>query len=229
MYTLWLPALKACGLFTGFSDAEIMVLLSCFTVTSRKYRKGDVVCTAGRPQEHIGIVLAGEIHVQKEDYHGNRLIIGHFGPGEMFGEVSAFARTGQWPNMVLAGHDSTVLFMPYARIGSPCKKLCSAHPLLINNMLGIVAHKALIMNSRINYLKIKSMREKLATFLYEQYQRTGNRTFDISLNRDELADFLNVSRPSMSRELGRIRDLGLIDFYRSSFTIKDLEALRQLN
>ena len=156
------------------------------------------------------------------------LIIGRFGAGEIFGEVSAFAKTGHWPNMVLASTESTVLFLPYARIGSPCEKLCSAHHLLINNMLGLVARKALIMNSRINYLKIKSMREKLATFLYEQYQQTGNRTFNIPLNRDELADFLNVSRPSMSRELGRIRDLGLIDFFRSSFTIKDLEALRQL-
>ena len=72
MYTLWLPVLKICGLFAGFSDTEILTLLPCFAVTSKKYKKGDVVCTAGQPQEHIGIVLAGEIHVQKEDFHGNR-------------------------------------------------------------------------------------------------------------------------------------------------------------
>jgi CRP-like cAMP-binding protein len=87
----------------------------------------------------------------------------------------------------------------------------------------------MIMNSRIGYLKVKSMREKLAAFLFEQHQRTGNRTFMIPMNREQLADYLNVSRPSMSRELGRIRDEGVIDFYRSSFTIKNLDALRQMH
>jgi len=89
--------------------------------------------------------------------------------------------------------------------------------------------KPLIMNNRISYLKVKSMREKLAAFLYEQHQMTGNRTFMIPMNREQLADYLNVSRPSMSRELGRIRDEGVIDFYRSSFTIKDIEALRRMH
>ena len=53
--------------------------------------------------------------------------------------------------------------------------------------------------------------------------RTDEATYEA---REALADFLNVSRPSMSRELGRMKEEGLIDFYRSSFTIKNLEALK---
>jgi hypothetical protein len=30
----------------------------------------------------------------------------------------------------------------------------------------------------------------------------------------------------MSRELGRMKDEGVIDFYRSSFVVKDVEALK---
>lgn len=48
----------------------------------------------------------------------------------------------------------------------------------------------------------------------------------LSMNRNELADFLNVARPSLSREMCRMRDEGMIDFHRSSVRIRDMEALK---
>ena len=229
MIEKWLPILGSSGLFDGLGEADIMDLMPCFSPAIRSYDKDDTIVSVGDKQDSFGIVLEGEIIVQKEDYSGNRLIIGTFGPAEIFGEVAAFAHIGSWPNVVVANTRCRILFMPTEKYTKPCCKVCTAHQLLIENMLRIVARKAMIMNSRIGYLKVKSMREKLAAFLFEQYQRTGNRTFMIPMNREQLADYLNVSRPSMSRELGRIRDEGVIDFYRSSFTIKNLDALRQMH
>jgi len=128
---------------------------------------------------------------------------------------------------VVASSDGKVLFIPFEKISKPCGEICEAHQKLNKNMLGIVAGKAMIMNNRLSFLKLKGMREKLVAFLFEQYRQSGSRTFLLPMNRDELADFLNVSRPSMSRELGRMQAEGLIDFFRSSFTIKDLEGMRR--
>lgn len=229
MIQKWLSLLLRCGIFEGMTETDIMDLMPCFTPVIKSFAKDDILIRVGDPQDSIGIVLEGEIIVQKEDYSGNRLIIGNLGPSDIFGEVAAFARMGFWPNTVVANTKGQVLFFPIEKFAKPCCKLCNAHNLLIENMLRIVARKAMMMNNRIAYLKVKSMREKLAAFLYEQYQITGNRTFMIPMNREQLADYLNVSRPSMSRELGRIRDEGVIDFYRSSFTIKNIEALRQMH
>ncbi|MDD2533506.1 MAG: Crp/Fnr family transcriptional regulator [Eubacteriales bacterium] len=206
-----------------------MDMMPCFNPVIKTFVKDDTIIRVGDPQDSIGIVLDGEITVQKEDYAGNRLIIGNFGPADIFGEVAAFAKIGFWPNMVVANTKCQIVFFPIDKFIKPCCKICNAHQLLIENMLRIVARKAMMMNNRISYLKVKGMREKLAAFLFEQYQITGNRTFMIPMNREQLADYLNVSRPSMSRELGRIRDENVIDFYRSSFTIKNIEALRQMH
>jgi CRP-like cAMP-binding protein len=229
MVEKWLPVLRDCGIFQGLADPDILDLVPCFQPAIRSYARDDVIARVDDPQDSIGIVLEGEIMVQKEDYAGNRLIIGTFGPSEIFGEVAAFAGVGAWPNMVVANTKCQVFFLPVEKFTHPCSKICDAHQLLIENMLRIVARKALIMNNRISYLKIRSMREKLAAYLYEQYRIAGSRTFTIPMNREQLADYLNVSRPSMSRELGRIRDEGVIDFYRSSFTIKDVDALRHMH
>lgn len=223
-----LEVLHQCPLFEGLDDGGIIDLMPCFSPVLREFKKGELLCQAGSPQDSIGIVLSGEIQVQKDDVAGNRLIVGVFGAGELFGEVSAFAGFGSWPNNVTGGTDGCVLFFPYDKISSPCCKACGFHQTMIRNMLHIVAGKAMIMNSRLNYLKLRSMREKLAAFLVDQYRLKGSKTFYVTMNRDQLADFLNVSRPSMSRELGRMKDEGIIDFYRSSFTIKDLDALREI-
>lgn len=226
MFAPDVAVIKKCPLFKGLDENDIISLLPCFRPSLREFSKGDLLCQAGSPQETFGIVLSGEVHVQKDDYAGNRLIIGIFGPGELFGEVSAFAGTGRWPNTVMAATAGKVLFIPYTQLSQPCCRACDFHQALIRNMLGIIAGKALIMNSRMNYLRLRSMREKLAAFLYDQQRQSGSRTFLVTMNREALADFLNVSRPAMSRELGRMKEEGLIDFYRSSFTIKNLEALK---
>lgn len=221
----FMSVLKKCPLFQGLDEAGISNLLPCFKPTLREFQKGDLICLAGDAQETIGIVLAGEVQVQNEDFAGNRLIIGVFGPGELFGEVSAYAGRGVWPNTVVAGSAGKVLFIPFDMLSQPCCRVCDFHQSMIRNMLGIVAGKAMIMNKRLSYFKLRSMREKLAAFLYEQYKLNGSRTFLVGMNREELADYLNVSRPSMSRELGRMKEEGIIDFFRSSFTIKNLNLL----
>ncbi len=229
MFREWLPVLVQCPLFRGLSQEKIEALMPCFTATVRSCGKGDILRTAGQAQTAIGLVLAGQVHIQQEDSSGNRLIIGIFNPGELFGEVSAFAGIGRWPNTVLASKDSHVLFIPIEKINRPCSLVCDAHQALIRNLLEIIAGKAILMNNRISYLKRKGMREKLAAYLYDLYRQQDSDYLRLPLNREDLADFLNVSRSSMSREMGRMRDEGLIDFHRSALVIKDIPAIYHLN
>ena len=50
----------------------------------------------------------------------------------------------------------------------------------------------------------------------------------LPLKRNEMADFLNIARPSLSREMCRMRDEGIIDFHRESIKIKDPDALKSM-
>ncbi len=86
-----------------------------------------------------------------------------------------------------------------------------------------------MLNKKVKYLAIKGIRQKVSTYLYEQYRNTGSSNIVLSLNRNKLADFLNVSRPSMSRELCKMRDEGIIDFRLNSFRILDCETLKAMS
>ena len=83
------------------------------------------------------------------------------------------------------------------------------------------------LNWKLELLTLKGMREKLASYLLKTSLEKGSNTFQIPLNRTELADFLNVSRTSMCRELTRMKNEGLIDLYGRSFKILNKERLAE--
>ena len=221
----WKSVLMRTRLFAGLSAEQLDILLRCFNAAERVFAKGDLLCLAGQPQATIGLVLDGRVLVQKEDEAGSRLIIGVFGPGDLFGEVSAFAGNGSWPNTVVGDSAGAVLFVPFDKISRPCCRACDAHQVMAANMLRILAGKALMVSKRIGFIRLKGMRQKLAAYLYDQYRQSGSSTFRTHMNREALADFLNVSRPSMSRELSRMKADRLIDYDRSIFTVTDPKRL----
>ena len=86
-----------------------------------------------------------------------------------------------------------------------------------------------MLNKKVEYLTIKSMRGKLSTYLVEQYNKEKNVNITLPLNRNELSDFLNVSRPSMSREMSKMRDEGIIDFHLTAVKILDIKELKHMS
>lgn len=224
----WSALLAQSALFQGMSDDELKTLLECLKPKVAGFKKNEFITMAGGQFTGIGILMAGEAVVTNENAAGNRIIMALLKPGEMFGEMAAFSGNGVWPATVVAQESSTVLFLPPEKIVGGCANLCANHRTLTTNMLRLLSEKALALTRKVEYLAGKSLRGKIGHFLLEQYQNSRRTTFTIPLNRNELADFLNVTRPALSREMGRLRDEGMIEFHRSAVRIKDLKGLQRL-
>ena len=91
-------------------------------------------------------------------------------------------------------------------------------------MLGIYARKTNLLNHKVQILSSGSLRQKIARYLEES--RRGNQV-KLTMNREELADYLNVARPSLSRELIKMQQDGMIKLDRNLVTITDTEALSE--
>jgi len=226
MYTKWESTLTKCELFEDMTGEQINSILTCLKPKINYYQKGEHVAIAGEHFEGIGVILKGEVMISKENAAGNRVILAKLQAEHLFGEMVAFSNMKVWPASVYVVEDSTIMFIEPGKIIRSCEQACISHTSLIMNMLKMISKRALILNRKVEYLAIKSMREKISTYLLEQYRRTGKTTFMIDLNRNELADFLNVSRPSMSREIAKMKDEGIIDYYKSSFKIINLDLLK---
>ena len=225
MYEKWLNIINLSPLFSKINPGELGIMLECLRPRVCMYTKNDTITIEGTSFEGIGVMLKGNAAVTKENASGNRIIIQMLGPSGMFGEIAAFSEMRVWPATVIAQDDCTVMFLSPEKLISDCEKLCVSHKMLVNNMLRIVSDKALMLNKKVEYLAIKSIRGKICSFLLDQYKIAKSNTFMISMKRNELADFLSISRPSLSREMGRMRDEGMIEFHKSSIRIKDIASL----
>ncbi|MEN6390086.1 MAG: Crp/Fnr family transcriptional regulator [Syntrophomonas sp.] len=228
MFAKFLPVLMRTSLFRDIASDDLNTMLNCLQPKLRKFKKNSYIATAGDHFESLGILLSGQASLIKENAAGDRLMMAILKPGDIFGESAVFSGNSVWPATVVAQEACQVMFLPKQKILGECANLCSWHHTIIENMLKDVSDKVLRLNQKIEYLSMKSMRGKLSSFLLEQYKMIGQPEFLLPMKRNEMADFLNVSRPSMSRELCRMRDEGVIDFDRSSIQIKDVDLLKSM-
>ncbi len=217
----YIEVISRVPLFKGIDKEELEHILACFTPSVKSFDQGEYITLEGHDFYGIGIILKGQASITKTNESGERIIMNHIGVGELFGEMIAFSIMNKWPATVIARENCLVMWMTPDAILNHCQKLCVGHKQLMLNMLEIISNKALGLNRKVNYLSIKSMRGKLSKFIMEQKIRTGKNMFEIPYNRNELAEFLHVSRPSMSRELSRMKDEGIIDYHQSTFKILD--------
>lgn len=215
------------SLFRGIDKPGIQNMINCLNPRIHYYKKNENIAMSGDPFHGIGIVIEGEAVIAKENIAGNRAILTVLKQGDMFGEMISFTEKKVWPVTVTAQSDSEVIFISPEKIITRCEKMCDSHQILIQNMLKIMSKKALILSRKVDYLSIRSLRGRLCAYLIEQWKLQETPVFSLPMNRDELADFFNVARPSISRELSKMKDEGYIDFHKSAFKIIDFEAMKK--
>jgi len=227
MYREWTEVLKKSMLFRGISHESLNTMLECLKPRIQRCKQREIVALYGTPFQGIGIVASGSVALTKETYYGNRIILNILNAGEIFGEMVAFSDNKVWPVTVITQEDSSLLFLPPDKILGTCSNVCTSHSTLIMNMLNILSNRALMLNKKIEYLSAKSIRSRVTNYLLDIYRISGDTAFTIPMKRHELADYLSIPRPSLSREMGLMRKEGIIEFDGSSIKIKNILMLEK--
>lgn len=209
-------------LFDGIKEDDRSEMLKCLNAKKKQYKKGSTVLGRGRRTSEMGMVLEGSVHMVKDDFWGNRSILGQASPGQMFGEVYACLPRQGLEVDVVAAEDTEVLFLDVGRILTVCSSACSFHTRLIRNLLMILAEKNLMLTHKMEHMAQKSTRDKVLSYLSMEAEKQGGPEFAIPFNRQQLADYLSVDRSAMSRELSRMKAEGLLDYHRNRFRLKNL-------
>lgn len=215
----YIPILKNTQLFSGASDEDIEAMLGCLQARLCIYKKGEYVLREGERIERLMMLVKGELHIQRDDYWGNRSIISMVGVGEMFGEAYAAPESGPLMNDVLAVEDSAVIFLDIGKLLTVCPNGCKFHAMAVKNLFFAISEKNRKLVRKLGYMSRRTTREKLIAYLSEEAKRQNSGAFSIPFNRQQLADFLSVDRSAMSNELCRLRDEGLIEFEKNRFRL----------
>lgn len=215
----YIPVLKKANLFAGVDEEDVASLLSCLGARLQNYKKGDFILREGEHSKDIFILVEGKVHIQKDDYWGNRSILSEISVGEMFGEACSATEVGALLNDVVAIENSAVIFFDVKRILTTCSSACRFHNMIVHNLFFEVSDKNRKLVQKLGHMSGRTTRAKLISYLSEQAKQQNTSAFTVPFNRQQLADYLSVDRSAMSNELCKMRDEGLIKFYKNSFEL----------
>lgn len=215
----YIPVLMKTRLFSGLGEEDIRAMLTCLQARLGTYKKGEYVLRQGERTEDIMVLAEGQLHIQRDDYWGNRSIINAVSPGDMFGEAYAAPESGPVQSDVLAVEDSAVIFFDVKRVITVCPSVCRFHSIAVQNLFFAISEKNRKLVRKLGVMSRRTTREKLIAYLSEEAKSQGSSSFSIPFNRQQLADFLSVDRSAMSNELCRMRDEGLLEFEKNRFRL----------
>lgn len=211
--------LRNTGLFEGIEDDEMETMLKCLGAFTRRYAKDEFLFRRGDHTECLGVVLTGNVRVVREDWWGNRTVLGDVGAGMPI--CTEYACTSDPLDVSIVANEPTeVMFLDVGRAANVCNSSCKFHNRLVKNLMRNLAGTSMVMNRRLDQLAKRSTREKICAFLSDQARAAGSSDFMIGMNRQEMADYLGVDRSAMSTELGKMQREGVIEFQKNHFVLK---------
>lgn len=221
----WLDDVRTTHLFAGFTDDEIERVTRCLGTRERPFAAGEVLVRAGEPLTEVGLLLDGEVQVSTAESDGSRLLVGRFGPGEVFGVDLLADERQRTARTVTAATGGRALMVAMGRIVHAEGPLCALRSGVVENLMRITLQRNGQLQRQLAIVSSRSLRTRICRFLLWQQETAGATRFTVAYSRAELAEFLNVDRSALSRELSRMREDRLIDFHRNSFDVRaDLEA-----
>ena len=210
--------LKKSILFKGMTDPERDECLLTLNAHRKSYKKGDAILHAGILTDQMGMVLSGSVTIESNDMWGNRTILSQVGTGQFFAETYALLPEEVMLVDVVANENCQVLFLHVGNMISKMQRAVWSQK-LYRNLLLISSHKNLTLSGRSFHTAPKSARGRILAYLNTVSLRKHSTEFDIPFDRQQLADYLNLERTNMSKELTRMRKEGIIECRKNHFKL----------
>ena len=182
---------------------------NCKNVQKKSFRKNQTITTYIQKRNQVCILLSGSADLVRYDLNGDKSIIEHFSKNDIFGEAFYIVTTNNELS-VEAKKNCEVLFFIYDNIYHKCRNNCKFHQILSANFSNLILNKVMDLNTRIEILTKRTIREKLRGYFNILSTRNLSKTFTLPFSLTDLADFLSVDRSAMMRELKSLKDEGVI-------------------
>lgn len=203
--------LKEISIFKNLSDEEIKELTSETEIIEKSYDKDAYVFRVGDRSGDLFFLREGALSVYQIDSNGKRYIFQKFDKPVLFGEVYAYLNE-PFDFDAVCDKDSRILII------KDFKGLFdrSDNQKFLKSYISFLSNKCMALSKKNQITSQMSLRQKITKYFLE-IEEDGK--INLNMNRQALADFLTTTRPSLSRELSKMADDGLIEIKGSKIAI----------
>lgn len=205
-------------LFSGLDEYDLNEFASLNALSMETYGRGEIILHSGDITERIGIVQKGAVLIENIDPWGERSILNILSEGSVFGESYALSSSSLMVDVV-SKDESTILFINIKRLLSEKNRERKWYIKLLDNLLLVTSRKNMVLSNRIFTITPKTIRARLMRYLSALYTKSGSPSFTVPFNREQMAEYLNTDRTALSKELGKMKRDGLIEWKKNEFRL----------
>ena len=188
------------------------------------YEKGETVFHLMESAERIGIVLEGHVQAQKTFPNGSQVNVSVRGPGELIGPAAVFSSSKKYPCDVVAIDPATVMMFRRKDLLALMQKDIR----ILENLMTEIASATYMLQQRLELFSYSGIAQKAAFWLLTRARQTGKDQIMIPESVSKWAMMMNVSRPSLHREIKRLESEGVLSYHPPMIEILDQEGLERI-
>lgn len=227
--------------FASFTQDQILTVLDRYAVEDIFVGKTQKLHDAQDCQNGFYLLVRGKLDVSEKGLLQGNPSFTHFVnknavyarllyPGAVIG-VSTFltSEDRRWQYNIYAGDVTELLYFPretFLQRMLQTDKCDSLDIRFWQQLFRWQADETQEIKKHLSFLQLKGIRTKLVAFLLDRAEICGSSHFTLPYSREDLARYLNITRPSMSRELALLKQEGWLDFSLRSFQLLNLSAMR---
>ncbi len=204
----YLELIRQIDLIKSIEPQEIDLYLTEGSCKITQYGKNNIVHFVGEVCSKLEIILSGKVVIERIDESGNLMTIAEFFSGDVLGGNLMFSKNPYYPMTVTAKEATLILEINNDRLFS----LFSDNHEFLKSYLEYVSDHTVILGDRIKHYVNRTIRESLISYLDYECKKQNSNIIKLSMTKKALAERIGVQRTSLSRELAKMREDGLIEF-----------------
>ena len=209
--------------FSCLNSEQISSIISKVKYTVKAYEKDAVIAMEDEECNSLGLILDGQVEVQRIYLSGKHIVLKRMTAGEVFGEAIIFSKINKYPATIISISKSNVAFIKKEDI----IQLCILEESILKNFITLLSDKIFILNNKIKNISFKTVKQKVINYILEQMHEQKSSTIVLKANKEQISALIGIPRPSLSRELMKLRDEEIIDFDKNTITICNINSLEE--
>ena len=194
--------LREIKIFKNLTDEDLEIITSKTEFVEKNYAKGEYIFMAGDKSGDLFYLIEGKINVYQIDSNGKRFIFQNFDKPTLFGEVYSYLNEPFDFDCECAKDSKILIIKDFKNIFEvPCPEN------FLRSYINFLSKKCLAISKKNQITSQASIRKKIGKYLL---QNENQGKVKLTMKSEDLADYLSTTRPSLSRELSKMADEGLI-------------------
>lgn len=214
-------------IFSGLREEQLKEISSL--IVRRKYKKGQVIFFEGDVLNKLYIIHRGKVKIYKYTKEGKEQILYILSEGEFIGDMHLLKSEKSEFN---AEALEDVMICTFTK--EDFENIIKNNPAITMNVLEKMHDRILSLENLVKTLSTKDVESRLASMLIGFGENFGVETkegveISIPLNREDMANFIGITRETISRKLTALADDGAIELIgNKKIIIKDMKSLKEL-